>query len=117
MIASIVWTILFVSIILFTGYAVWRYNRDEDKEYYERKYRRLESEIEKEIACRKVIEDWNEQLLEDNRNFMKYVPRTELKKDFIITLRNRWKSCREIWDIVELDRSTIQKALKRWDKR
>jgi IS30 family transposase len=45
----------------------------------------------------------------------KYVPVTEKNKDEIIKKLKSWVSCEEIANLYWLNKSTIKKAIKRWN--
>lgn len=63
---------------------------------------------------RKIIMKKNKAYARIQELYEKYVPETEKHKAMIIKLHNDWINGREIWRILKIDGSAINRALHRW---
>ena len=98
---ELIWTILFAVLCYAAGIITGKYScydsRLVDKTTIE------------------VLEDYNKRLEEDNKRFMKRVPIVERKKEYIMILKDKGLTNKQIGNIVGCDGSYICKALKQWN--
>lgn len=97
---TLIWIILFGVICCIIGYVVWNYD--------------LQSDLEARDISYYALKDYCDMLERDNKEFLKYVPITERKKDLILLMKEMGKNNKEIWEYLWLDNSTIGKAIKKW---
>ena len=96
---TLIWIILFGIICCIIGYVVWNYD--------------LQSDLDARDISYSALKDYCDMLERDNKEFLKYVPITERKKDLILLMKQMGKNNKEIWEYIGVHDSTIGKALKK----